>query len=252
MSRVAQAVQSAENQNGTDYSRRAMSAVGERPRGPPRAAGCARQGPRPTAQDPRAQGEGPEGSVATSQDGLSTRATSRARAEAISARSPRCVSSAGPVTGRGGKATRPPPSAPGTPPEPATEAAVAPRGPRPGKRGKREEWTVLGDVGASRLSKPILLAVQRERLEKKSVFFSPASICDCSCHSPEHRLTHFTSHPVASLGVSIRTHKRSLLFQTSTNPCSRRRSRRSARSSRWSPSTCPTCPRTCTGAGCRM
>lgn len=179
-----------------------MSAVGERPRGPPGPRDAPGGSPAPRRKILVRKVKRPEGSVATSQDGLSTRATSPARSRGdFGALSTLRFESAGPVTGRGGKATRPPPSAPGTPPEPATEAAVAPRGPRPGKRGKREEWTVLGDVGASRLSKPILLAVQRERLEKKSVFFSPASICDCSCHSRRTSTDTFYSHR-ASLRAS--------------------------------------------------
>jgi hypothetical protein len=173
---------------------RAMSVAGERPRGPPGPRDAPGGSPAPRRKILVRKVKRPEGSVATSQDGLSTRATSPARSRGdFGALSTLRFESVGPVTGRGGKATRPPPSAPGTPPEPATEAAVAPRGPRPGKRGKREEWTVLGDVGASRLSKPILLAVQRERLEKKSVFFSlPHPSVTVRATLAEHRLTHFT------------------------------------------------------------
>jgi len=228
-----------------------MSAVGERPRGPPGPRDAPGGSPAPRRKILVRKVKRPEGSVATSQDGMSTRATSPARSRGdFGALSTLRFESAGPVTGRGGKATRPPPSAPGTPPEPATEAAVAPRGPRPGKRGKREEWTVLGDVGASRREadppRP------RTRTSRKARLFSrPESVTVCATLA-ERRLTR-DSHsrkPRVSPRVSIRNPiDRS--FQTSTNPCSRRRSRRSARSSRSSPSTCPTCPRTCTGSRCK-
>jgi hypothetical protein len=150
---------------------RAMSVAGERPRGPPGPRDAPGGSPAPRRKILVRKVKRPDGSVATSQDGLSTRATSPARSRGdFGALSTLRFESVGPVTGRGGKATRPPPSAPGTPPEPATEAAVAPRGPRPGKRGKREEWTVLGDVGASRReADPPRLG--RERLEKRVVSF---------------------------------------------------------------------------------
>lgn len=142
---------------------RAMSVAGERPRGPPGPRDAPGGSPAPRRKILVRKVKRPEGSVATSRDGLSTRATTPAQSGVDFGALSTGFESAGPVTARGGKATRPPPSAPGTPPEPATEAAVAPRGPRPGKRGKREEWTVLGDVGASRL-RPIPRR-GRERLE---------------------------------------------------------------------------------------
>ena len=156
-----------------------MSAVGERPRGPPGPRDAPGGSPAPRRKILVRKVKRPEGSVATSQDGLSTRATSPARSRGdFGALSTLRFESAGPVTGRGGKATRPPPSAPGTPPEPATEAAVAPRGPRPGKRGKREEWTVLGDVGASR--REAIPPRRRTRTSRKArSLFSPR-ICDCA------------------------------------------------------------------------
>ena len=139
------------NQNGTIVWVRAMSVAGQRPRGPPGPRDAPGGSPATRRKILVRKVKRPDGSVATSHGGLSTRATVPAQStddfDALSTG----FESAGPATGWGGKATRPPPSAPVTPPEPATEAAVAPRGARQGKRGEREEWTVLGDVGASRL-----------------------------------------------------------------------------------------------------
>ena len=178
-----------------------MSAVGERPRGPPGPRDAPGGSPAPRRKILVRKVKRPEGSVATSQDGLSTRATSPARSRGdFGALSTLRFESAGPVTGRGGKATRPPPSAPGTPPEPATEAAVAPRGPRPGKRGKREEWTVLGDVGASR-GEADPPPPSDANVSKSASLFSPR-ICDCLCTLAERRLTR-VSHSRKPRRVSL-------------------------------------------------
>ena len=162
-----------------------------------RAAGCARREPPPPApaQDPRAQGE-EAGGLGGHQPGRAEHARhlpARGRGE-FPARSPRCVSRAR-VQSRGGAARR--------------------RARRPARRGRRQSprrrrrWhrggRARGNAASARNGlcwatsvrrvsrRPILLAVQRERLEKKSVFFSPASICGfVRATLAEHRLTHFT------------------------------------------------------------
>jgi hypothetical protein len=141
------------DQNG-HISVRAMSVASERPGAPPGPQGV------PIGTAPRrkilVRKIRKEGSVATTDEGggFSTRNSSaqngtRADFGPLGATFGDIeVPSRNATTG-----TRPLPgsSAPGTPPEFATERAVAPRGPKQGTRGKREEWTVLGDVGASRL-----------------------------------------------------------------------------------------------------
>jgi len=125
-----------------------MSVASERPRGPPGPQGVPTGSPAPRRKILVRKVKRPEGSVATTQDGLSTRATTPQQSTAFGHLSTSFDTTAN-TTARGGKGTRAPASAPGTPPEVATEAAIAPRGPKPGRRGKREEWSVLGDVGAS-------------------------------------------------------------------------------------------------------
>lgn len=124
-----------------------MSVASERPvRGPPGSEGPGSPAPRRKILVRKVKRS--DGSVATTQDGFSTRATTPQQGgidfDALhstfgnsTAHIPTRVKGQGPL----------PRSAPGIPAEPATEDAVAPRGPRPGRRGKREEWTVLGDVG---------------------------------------------------------------------------------------------------------
>jgi len=148
-----------------------MSVAGERPRGPPGPRDAPGGSPAPRRKILVRKVKRPEGSAPPSHGGLSTRATTPAQSRVDFGALSTGFESAGPATGRGGKATRPPPSAPGTPPEAATEAAVAPRGPRPGKRGKREEWTVLGDVGASRRTAD----PPRTRTSRKAPVFTPIS-----------------------------------------------------------------------------